>query len=160
MQVHDQPIEFEEFCLALSGRFDYVAEYGRWQQDIWNHVQHLAESASDYTLRFTRDVVYACPRELEDYEIRSLYLGGLRREYQSLRYNKTLKTFTLLREAAEAMDEPLPVRRSAVRDFPPGCGRTNYHHRESSQARPVAMEEDPKEEDSDEDPEEFPNEDP
>ena len=34
LQVHDQPIAFEEFCLALSGRFEYVAKYGRWQQNI------------------------------------------------------------------------------------------------------------------------------
>ena len=61
--------------------------------------------------------------------------------------------------------------RSAVCDFSPGCGKTSYHHGESSQARPVAMEEDLKEEeedpeeedaeeDSDKDPEEFLNEDP
>ena len=117
----------------------------------------------DYTLQCARDVVYTCPRELEDFEIRSLYLGGLRCEYQSLRSNQNLKTFTQLREAAEAKDAPPHIRRSAVREFPPRCGRTSYHHGESSQARPVAMEEDSKEEEEDpaeEDAEEDSDEDP
>ena len=116
-------------------------------------------------------MVYACPRELEDFEIQSLYLMGLRREYQLLCSNQNLKTFTQLRKATEVMDIPLPIRRSTVCDFPPRCGRTSSHHGESSQARPIAIEVDSKEEeedlevedveeDSDENPDEFPNENP
>ena len=97
--------EFEVFKLMIKNRFKHEEDLTKWNAKVDRFEQLAGEGGRDYTVRFTREIVGGCPRELRDNEIRYLYFGGLRGNYKPSRSSWSwYKDFEELRAEVEAND--------------------------------------------------------